>query len=82
MIKYFTVNLSCKKVIGHFPFIIFHLIGRAQVKGPMLQKWKMRNDKWKMTNGLLINLRIYSPRNFHTVHLPSAGAALDPLNVV
>ena len=48
----------------------------------MLQKWKMRNDKWKMTNGLLINLRIYFPQNFRTVHLPHVVVALDPLNDV
>jgi len=35
-----------------------------------------------MTNGPLINLRIYSLQYSHTVRLPNAVVALDPLNDV
>jgi hypothetical protein len=56
MIKYFTIDRpgyskTCKKHIGHFPFIIFHFPFVLERDGsPLLKQWKMKNDKWKMTN--------------------------------
>jgi len=39
-------------VIGHFPFLIFHLCGevRAEMWVQEAGPGKMENDNWKMTN--------------------------------